>query len=523
MNAAENTKMNMTMNTKTPCNFGPCLSGALTLLLGAGLWAGGAMDTLAKDKEKDSKNPPLKLEIDSTPTPREGRFVSSYSHVVKKISPSVVKVTSISKARASGGQRNPLMDDPFFRRFFGEDPNGRMPRAPREQGLGSGVIVTKDGYILTNNHVVENADVVKVSIGSDEKEYTAEVIGKDDKTDIAVIKIDAKDLTPATAADSDILEVGDVVLAVGNPFGLGETVTMGVVSATGRVALGLEYENFIQTDASINPGNSGGALVDAMGRLVGINTAILSRSGGNQGIGFAVPINLARFVMESLVREGRVVRGFMGAMLQPVNSALAKQFQLGDASGALVSEVMTGTPASKAGLKEEDIILELDGKAVKDSRTLRLQISQIAPGTKVVLKVLRAGEKRKLDLVLGERPDNLASSGDRGGKDGNADALDGVTVADLDRATRAKYGIPAEVKGAVVIQVDEESASAEAGLKVGDVVREINRQPVTSADEAVELSGKAKEDAVLLRVWSSDGNGRGSNRYIVVQDAKSKK
>ncbi len=499
----------------------------VSLVTGA-LWLSDPSAALAKE----DKNAPIKVETDNSALPREGKFTSSFSHVVKKVSPSVVKVYSTTKPKTVKGGRggNPLLDDPMLRRFFGEEfggggpggPGGRGYRTPREQGLGSGVIISKDGYILTNNHVVEGADEVKVTVGSEEKEFTATVVGRDDKTDIAVLKIDAKDLIPIVTTDSEGIEVGDVVLAVGNPFGIGQTVTMGLVSATGRSALGLLYENFIQTDAAINPGNSGGALVDSMGRLIGINTAILSRTGGNQGIGFAVPFNLAKFVMESIVKEGRVVRGFMGVKLQPMTLALAKQFKLDDASGALVSEVQPNTPASKAGLQDGDVILELDGKPVKDSHSMRLQVSQTAPGTKLALKVLREGEKKKLDLVLKELPDNLASGVEKSAPGAKSDALDGVTVGDLDRATRSRLGIPAEINGAVVTGIEEDSASGEAGLKIGDVIREINRQPVTSADEAVELSEKVKDDTVLLRVWSPDGNGRGTNRYIVVQEDKRK-
>lgn len=498
------------------------LSAAGGVLLALGLLS--SYTPIAGAKDKEEKRPAVRLEADTTPLQRDGKFTASFSHVVKKVSPSVVKVYSTTKSKVIPGGRSPFGDDPLLRRFFGDDfgGGGRPQRTPKEQGLGSGVIVTKDGYILTNNHVVEGADEVKVAVGNEDKEYSAEVIGRDEKTDIAVLKIDAQGLVPIAITDSDVIEVGDVVLAVGNPFGIGQTVTMGLVSATGRATLGLMYEDFIQTDAPINPGNSGGALVDATGRLIGINTAILSRTGGNQGIGFAVPINLARFVMESIVRDGRVVRGYMGLILQPMTPALSKEFKLEGAGGALVAEVAPNTPASKAGLKDGDVIIELDGKPVKDSHWLRLQVSQTQPGTKIGLKIVREGERKKLDLVLKELPEQLTASRESKESDGKVDALNGVTVADLDRATRGRFGIPAEMKGAVVIEIDQDSASAEAGLKVGDVIREINRQPVTSADEAVELSEKIKDDTVLLRVWTPSARGQGSNRYIVVQEEKKK-
>ncbi|MBC8097502.1 MAG: Do family serine endopeptidase, partial [Akkermansiaceae bacterium] len=371
---------------------------AMAVLASALVVGGGAalfeQDAFAKDKAKVT---PVRLTVDETPVQRDKEMVTSFSGVVKKVAPSVVKVYTTFKAKEGGRDTNPMFDDPMFRRFFGDrmDQEGmrQMPR-PKQQGVGSGVIVTKDGYILTNNHVVENADEVKVQIAASGDEFTAKVVGTDPKTDIAVLKIDAKDKSfPAvTAADSEKLEVGDVVLAVGNPFGIGQTVTMGIVSATGRATLGLEYENFIQTDAAINVGNSGGALVDAEGRLVGINTAILSRTGGNQGIGFAVPVNLARYVMENIIEHGRVVRGFMGVNIQDISPGLAEKFELKDRQGALVSAITPDSPAEDAGLKSGDVILEFDGRPVIDSRHLKLQAAQTGPGKEVPVKVSRDGK-----------------------------------------------------------------------------------------------------------------------------------
>ncbi|MCX8109332.1 MAG: trypsin-like peptidase domain-containing protein, partial [Verrucomicrobiae bacterium] len=259
---------------------------------------------------------PPKLKIDTTPIPQDARPPLSFSHVVKKVAPSVVNIYSTKTVRQSPAL-SPFFDDPIFRRFFGI-PFESIPRERREQSLGSGVIVTEDGYILTNNHVVEGADEVKVALPDDKTVYEATIVGTDPQTDIAVLKIEGKKFSAITVTDSDKLEVGDIVLAIGNPFGVGQTVTMGIVSATGRGGMGIvDYEDFIQTDASINPGNSGGALVDAMGRLVGINQSIVSRTGGNLGIGFSVPINLARYVMERLVTEGKVTRGYLGVIIQP--------------------------------------------------------------------------------------------------------------------------------------------------------------------------------------------------------------
>src|SRR6266446_1520497 len=310
--------------------------------------------------------------VNEAPLARETRMTTSFAPVVKRVAPSVVNVFTTKTVRNQSPEMMPFFDDPFFRRFFGEPFGGeqprRQPRKFKERSLGSGVVVSKDGYILTNNHVVDGADEVKVSLAKDKKEYTAKIAGRDPKTDIAVLKIDARDLPFVTFADSDKIEVGDVVLALGNPFGIGQTVTMGIVSAVGRGGMHIEdYEDFIQTDAAINPGNSGGPLVDAEGRLIGINTAILSRSGGNQGVGFAVPVNLARNVMEQIIEKGA---------------------------------------AAEAGLKSGDVIVELNGTSVKDSRNLKLMVGRLTPGDKATVKVLREGKEKTFTLTLKELPDH---------------------------------------------------------------------------------------------------------------------
>ena len=409
--------------------------------------------------------------------------------------------------------------DEFFRRFFGDQFQGRSPqrefRSPRQMGIGSGVVVTKDGYILTNNHVVEGADELKVSF-QDGREFTAKVIGRAPKSDVAVIKIDAKDLPVVSMADSDKVEVGDVVLAIGNPFGIGQTVTTGIVSATGRSGgMGLDYEDFIQTDAAINPGNSGGALVDSEGRLIGINTAILSRSGGNQGIGFAIPVNLARDVMGSLVKDGHVTRGYMGMLIQDLTPALAKEFKLKGVKGALVSEVTPDSPAEKAGIKDGDVILEFDGKPVTDSRHLKLTVARTQPGETVSVKVLREGATKALDITVKELP-----GAERASKTGKPDAedngtLNGVTVGDLDRQARQEFNIPSTLKGAVVTEVAPDCAAAEAGLKPGDVILEINRKPVKNAEDVVKMTEHPADKTTLLRIWRN-----GSSHYLVVDESK---
>ena len=489
-----------------------------SMALGAAVVLAGSAVAFTQKPKAEAFTPPAQ---DERPVEREGAGHSSFAPVVKKVTPGVVKVYSTTKAHnvdfnGNGGQPN--MDD-MLRQFFGNQFQGRMQRrpntAPKQVGIGSGVVVTKDGYILTNNHVVDGADEVKVAL-QDGREFTAKVIGRDPKSDVAVIKIDAKDLPAVQMANSDKVEVGDVVLAIGNPFGIGQTVTTGIVSATGRAGdLGLDYEDFIQTDAAINPGNSGGALVDADGRLIGINTAILSRSGGNQGIGFAIPVNLARDVMSSLIKDGRVTRGYLGVMIQDVNPALAKQFKLDEDKGALVGDVTPDSPAEKAGLKSGDVIIEFNGKKVTDSRHLKLEVARTAPGDSVPVKVLRDGHAKTIDVTVKELPgtEKLASN-DTDKKDDNG-TLNGVTVTDIDRGARQQFELPDTVKGVVVTEVDPNSAAAEAGLQPGDVIQEINRKSVKTAQEAVNMTEHPADKTTLLRVWRNGGS-----RFVVVDETK---
>jgi len=473
-----------------------------------------------------SSNPPPTLKIEEQGISADLRARTSFAPVIKKVSPSIVNIYSTMTIR--GGQtRNPVLEDPFLRRFFGEDGEDggqRAPRARKAQSLGSGVVVSPNGYILTANHVVEGADKVKVSLGGGEgTEFDAKVIGTDPPTDIAVLRIEAKDLPAITITDSDKLEVGDTVLAVGNPFDVGRTVTMGIVSATSRGGFGINaYEDFIQTDAAINPGNSGGALIDAEGRLVGINTAILSGSGGFQGVGFAVPINLVRYVMDQITKEGKVSRGYLGVRLQQdLTPALGRKLNLPNLNGALVASVEPGSPAAKAGLKEGDFITELNDKKVADMRQLRLSVAQMAPGTKVNLKVLRDGKDRTMSIVLGKMPEDMFTRNERqpSREQGQGvDALDGVEVVDLDSRAKRQLGVPNNVQGALVSGVDPDSNAAEAGLHQGDVIVEIDRHPVPNAQQAVNLSDQSKGDEILLRVWTP----RMGMRYVTVDNKKRK-
>jgi serine protease Do len=500
---------------------------------GLGYAGWGASQKNNGQKGEDRQNPEPKLRVDASPLPENLKANHSFAPVVKRVSPSVVNIysTVIIKDRPGMGM-HPFFNDPMFRQFFGDEFGGRQQRPRKEQSLGSGVIVSPDGYILTAAHVVEGADSVKVALESGEEEIDAKIIGTDPPTDIAVLKIEPRKQLPALPlGDSDKLEVGDMVIAVGNPFGLSQTVTMGIVSGLKRGGMRItDYENFIQTDAAINQGNSGGALVDVAGRLIGINTAILSRSGGNMGVGFAVPVNMARYVMERLVKFGKVARGYLGINIQPLTPDLVRAFNLPDeSSGVLVGGVTPDSAAAKAGIKDGDVILEVDGKKVSDPRNLQLVVAQTPPGSKVAVKVLRAGSgdkpvEKTFHATLGELPQEALASMDRGdsrrGGQSRSDALDGVEVADLDARARRQFDIPSNIRGAVVVNVDQDSKSAEAGLRPGDVIMEINRQAVRDADEAVKLSENVKGDRVLLRVWSRAGGGPGGTRYIVVDNSK---
>ncbi len=466
------------------------------------------------------------VKVETSPVNREAKLGASFAPVVKKAAPSVVNIYSTHIVHVRP-MRDPFFGNPFFHQFFGDQApngNGNRERTRREQSLGSGVVVSPEGYILTANHVVDGADEIKVSFGENKKEYPAKVVGTDPPTDVAVLKIDAKDLPAITLADSDQLEIGDLVLAIGNPYGLNQTVTMGIVSALGRNGLrGFnQYQDFIQTDAAINPGNSGGALVDAEGRLVGINTAIYSRDGGNQGIGFAVPVNLARHVMERLISGGKVTRGYLGILPQDITPNLAKSFELPDQNGALVGNVYPGTPAEKAGIKSGDIIIAFNGKDVPDAHSLMLAVSECAPGSPATVKLLHKGQTKTVTIDLGELPVKTSqdqnSRGNSESDSPTADALDGVTVSDLDDNVRQQLKA-GDVQGALVTNVEPDSNAAEAGLQRGDVIVEINRRPVNNASDAVRLGRQAKGDQILLKVWHRDGDMAGTH-YLSVDNTK---
>jgi Do/DeqQ family serine protease len=449
-------------------------------------------------------------------SPDEGYSQTGFAPVVKKVLPTVVNIASSKVSKVPTEFFGQLPDDPMFRQFFGDDSNRRFrtPRqAPeqREKGLGSGVVMTQDGYIVTNNHVVEGATDVTVTL-ADKREFKAKVIGTDPKSDIAVIKIDATNLSPITIADSSKVQVGDYALAVGDPFGVGQTVTMGIVSATGRSHLGIEaYEDFIQTDAPINPGNSGGALINDRGELIGINTAIIAHgSEGNQGIGFAIPANMARNVMQQIVEHGKVTRAYLGIVPQDVTPDIAKQFGEKEARGALVADVSAGSPAQKSGLERGDIILDVNGKPVADSNELRMTISMMAPDSDAKLKVLRNGSEREIAVKLDTMPTEQASKSEDK-SDGSANsALSGVSVDNLDAQSANDLGLAPNTKGVVVTNVDPSSEAAEAGLRRGDVIQEVNRQPVKNTSDFERAMHSSKDKALLL----VDRNG--STMYLAV-------
>jgi serine protease Do len=376
-----------------------------------------------------------------------------------------------------------------------------MPRQQEQQGLGSGVVVTRDGVVLTNNHVVEQAEEVQVTL-SDGRKFDAKVVGTDPQSDLAVLRIEGKlpqDLTPIEFGDSSALRLGDVVLAIGNPFGVGQTVTMGIVSAKGRTGMGIvDYEDFIQTDAAINPGNSGGALINLRGELVGINTAILSRSGGYQGIGFAIPASMARPIMASLLSNGKVARGWLGIAIQTVDTNLASAMGLESAQGVLVSDVSADTPAAKAGLRRGDVIVALDGKAMNDSSQLRNTVAAKEPGSKIALDIVRDGKKMRVDVALGTLPGNQLGKAEAeiGADDG---LLSGVTAANLTPQLRARFEVADSVKsGVLVTSVEPGSRASRAGLRPGDVILELNRKAVDSVSALEQLNDQAKSTALLL-------------------------
>jgi Do/DeqQ family serine protease len=452
--------------------------------------------------------------VQATPAPVVSRTQAvgrdSYADVVKLVTPAVVTIRTERRAQISP---TAFQGDDFFRRFFGDrfDEDPRPPRSFRQEGLGSGVIVTGDGYILTNHHVVDGASEIAVEL-TDGRTFTGKLIGSDAPSDLAVVKIDATGLPSIALANSDAVQVGDVALAIGNPLGIGQTVTLGIISAKGR-ATGVGdggYEDFLQTDAPINRGNSGGALVNARGELIGINSQILSPSGGNIGIGFAIPANMARNVMDQLRQQGRVRRAQLGVSIQPVTSEIAQSLGITQIGGALVSSVEPGSAAERAGVKRGDVIKSFNGQLVQDTNALRNRVAGTLPGSEATVVVIRDGKEQTLTVRLDELAASRTARVDS--EDGGDRAALGVSVTPLTPELASRAGIPRDVRGLLVQEVDPDGRAADAGIRAGDVIQEVNRKPVQTVDELRAAVGSTSDRPTLLLV-----NREGRSHFVTVR------
>jgi serine protease Do len=463
----------------------------------------------------NSQKPPLSIKTDNAQIDRDPKLGNSFAPIVQKVIPSVVQVDVTAKSTNGRGLGSSDMQDQL-RRFFGRGFQiPEQPETPNQNALGSGVIISSDGYILTNNHVVENSKTIQVTL-NDGRKLSAKVIGTDPQTDVALLKIEASNLEPVTLADSDSAQVGDTVLAIGDPFGLGTTVTEGIISAKNRtrVTSGDADEDFIQTDAAINPGNSGGALVDIEGRLIGINTSILSRSGGNQGIGFAVPANLCRWVADSLVTKGKVERGYLGVHIQTLTPELAKAFKVSRVDGAVVTDVTPNSAAEQAGFKSGDVVVEFNNKPIESADQLKLQVAETPPGSAIPVQVDRSGQVMNLNVTLKELTADALAKNEPNVSRGDHGALSGVEVSNLDRDAREELRIPNTVRGTLITQVEPSSPAYEAGLRENDVILEINRQPIQSTEDFTRATaGKGGSGETLVKIWSQNGT-----HYVAVQE-----
>jgi serine protease Do len=429
-------------------------------------------------------------------------------NVVKRAKPAVVnvKVEKTTTANYPGGLGpEDMFNNPLFEQFFGpqfrqqQQQQQQKPQEFIQHGLGSGFIISKDGYILTNNHVVEGADSIKVTL-SDNRDFDAKVIGTDPQSDLALIKInDPENLPVLPLGDSSKLEAGEWVIAIGNPFGLSQTVTVGVVSATGRSSVGIsDYENFIQTDAAINPGNSGGPLINGRGEVVGINTALFSKTGGYMGIGFAIPINMAKSIEAQLQKSGKVTRGWLGVVIQNVDKNLAESFGLKQVGGILVSEIQKDSPASAAGLQQGDVILQLDGVKLQDVSDLRNRVALLQPGNKAILDIMRSGREKTIQITIGEQPANFSKNGLGVNSDGSLEKF-GLTLQQLTPELAKKFGY-GENSGLIISDVTSGSPAEAAGLKPGQLVEEVNRERVRNLKDLNNVLKQSQSDKLLLRV-----------------------
>jgi serine protease Do len=467
----------------------------LALLLTTGLSAAGS--AYAKDKVISQESVKLL-----------GKLSDALAEVADIARPSVVNISTTTTVTMENHPYGNFFNDPFFRRFFGDqfDHPGQK-RKFKSSALGSGVIVSENGYILTNNHVVKGADEIKVIL-YDKREFKGKIVGTDSRTDLAVIKINAKDLPVVRIGESGKLKTGDVVLAIGNPFGLNQTITMGIVSAVGRSNIGLaDFEDFIQTDAAINPGNSGGALVNTNGELVGINTAIFSTSGGYMGIGFAIPSDMARSVMDSIIKHGKVIRGWLGVSIQNLTPELAKSLGIKETAGALVAGVEKDSPADKAGLKRGDLIVQFGGKKAEDSTGLRNMVAGSAPGTKAEIKIVRDQKELTLTVTLGEFQEKKIAK-----KIEYNNVLRGITVQELTPSLRDRLGMPENVNGVIIANISEDSPAQET-LQIHDVITEVNRRAITNISDYEQAVSKIGEkDSVLLLIYRD-----GASIYITIK------
>jgi serine protease Do len=493
-------------------------SVTLAAMAGAALIASGTAAFSAGSPNDNSQKPPLSIKTDNAQIDRDPKLGNSFAPIVQKVIPSVVQVDVTGKSVNGRGLGSSDMQDQL-RRFFGRGFQiPEQPETPNQNALGSGVIISADGYILTNNHVVENSKTIQVTL-SDGRKLSAKVIGADPQTDVALLKIDATNLEPITLADSDSAQVGDTVLAIGDPFGLGTTVTEGIISAKNRtrVTSGDADEDFIQTDAAINPGNSGGALVDIEGRLIGINTSILSRSGGNQGIGFAVPANLCRWVADSLVTKGKVERGYLGVHIQTLTPELAKAFKVNRVDGAVVIDVTPNSAAEQAGFKSGDVVVEFNNKSIDSADQLKLVVAETPPGSSIPVQVDRSGQVMNLNVTLKELTADALAKNEPSVSRGDHAALSGVEVSNLDREAREELRIPDTVRGAVITQVEPSSPAYEAGLRENDVILEVNRQPIQSTEDFTRATaGKGGSGETLVKIWNPNGT-----HYVAVQESNS--
>lgn len=428
--------------------------------------------------------------------------IYSFNKSVEGVSKVVVNISTQKKVKSQMGHY-PMFNDPFFQQFFGDLQN-QIPREKIERSLGSGVIISSDGYIVTNNHVIDGADRVLVSLPWSNKEYRAKVIGTDSRTDLAVIKIEQNDLPFIKFADSSLVKVGDVVFAIGNPFGVGETITQGIVSALNKSGIGInDYENFIQTDASINPGNSGGALVDSRGALIGINTAIISRSGGNQGIGFAIPSDMVKRIVKQLIEKGTIRRGYLGVGIQDINSDLRDTY--GNYEGAVVISIEADSPAKKAGLMVWDLITKINGKNIKNAAELRNMIGTMDPNEKINLTYVRDKKETTVPITLIESKDTRGKTSADKKKQNSIEGLDGVVVQEITPQMRQRSQIPRDIDGVLIKEVKENSKAYESGLRAGDLIAQIENIMIKDLASYKKALSQFKDKAKRILVYSQNG------------------